>query len=73
MNEDVERRFNGKSYSQPANNFRRLQRVAVREIDRYRMCEMAHAAVLVFVCSAVPVSRGLKAERQHRHSNENSQ
>jgi hypothetical protein len=35
------------------------------------MCEMAHAAVLVFKCSAVPVSRGLKAERQHRHSHEN--
>jgi hypothetical protein len=71
VNDDFERRFKRRLYSQPVNNFRQSQRVAVREIDRNRMCEMAHAAVLVFKCSAVPVSRGLKAERQYRHSHEN--
>jgi hypothetical protein len=67
----VELGFDGKIYSVPRHDFRQRQRAGVRDIDRYRVREMAHAAVLVFKASAVPVSGGLKAERQHRHSHEN--
>jgi hypothetical protein len=73
MNDDVERGINGEVYGEPRNNFRYRQRIAVREIDRHRVRKMAHAAVLVFECPAVPVSRGLKAEGQHRNSHENDQ
>jgi hypothetical protein len=59
MNDIVEFGIDGKVYSVPRDNFRQRQRAAVREIDRYRVREMAHAAVLVFKAPAVPVSCGL--------------
>jgi hypothetical protein len=73
MDDDVECGIDGEVYSEPVNNLRQRQRIAVREINRDRVREMAHAAVLVFVWTAVPVPRGLKAEGQHRNSHENDQ
>ena len=73
MDNVVEFGIDGEVYGEPRNNFRQRQRFAVRQIDRDRVREMAHAAVLVFKCPAVPVSCGLKAERQHRNSHENDQ
>jgi hypothetical protein len=73
MNDDVECGIDGKIYGEPGNDLRCRQRIAVREIDRHRVREMAHAAVLVFECPAVPVPSGLKAEGQHRNSHENCQ
>jgi hypothetical protein len=43
----------------------------MRGVNRNRVREMAHAAVLVFVRLAVPVSSRLKAERQHCNGHEN--
>ena len=43
----------------------------MRGVNRNRVREMAHAAVLVFVRLAVPVSSGLKAEGQNCNGHEN--
>jgi hypothetical protein len=45
----------------------------MRGVNRNRVREMAHAAVLVFVRLAVPVSSGLKAKRQNCDGYQNGQ
>ena len=52
----VELGIDGEIHGHARDNFGHRQHAAVREIDRHRVREMAHAAVLVFKGSAVPVS-----------------
>ena len=71
MDDIITRGINERNYRKPGDKTRQWQRGSVREVDSNRVRVMAHAAVLVFVRLAVPVSCGLKAERQHRNSHEN--
>ena len=65
MRNKLEMRVSGLSLSQPDDYNRRFEPGAVREVNRYRVGDMANAAVLVFEGSVVPVGRGLQRERRH--------
>ncbi|MGB8542523.1 MAG: hypothetical protein WCD49_12890 [Candidatus Acidiferrales bacterium] len=54
---------------QPRDGLRNWQRRTVREVNRYGMGKMADAAVLIFEL-AVPVSGGLKSERQNERGHQ---
>jgi len=47
------------SLNQPDDCIRRRQPGAMREVNGYRVSDMANAAVLVFEGPVVPVARGL--------------
>jgi hypothetical protein len=73
MHHGVERWIDTWEYRKTADQARQRKRCSVRKVNRDRVREVAHAAVLVFVRLAVPMSRSLKAERQYRDSHENGQ
>ncbi len=61
------------SLNQPDDCIRRRQPGAMREVNGYRVSDMANAAVLVLEGSAVPVARGLQCERHHHKGQEGGQ
>jgi hypothetical protein len=66
MRDNLEMRVDGLSLSQPDNHSRRFETGAMREVNGYRVSDMANAAVLVFEGSVVPVGCGLEGERHHQ-------
>src|SRR4029077_7582596 len=50
---------------QPDDRIRRRQPRGMREVNSYRVSDMANPAVLVFKRSVVPVARGPQCERHH--------
>jgi hypothetical protein len=65
MRNELEMGVDGPNLSQPYDRIRHLQPGAMREVNGYRVSDMANATVLVFEGSAVPVGCGLEAERHH--------
>ena len=54
------------SLNQPDDCIRRRQPGAMREVNGYRVSDMANAAVLVFERPAVPVACGLQCKGHHQ-------
>jgi hypothetical protein len=63
-------RVDGTSLSQPNHGLRWRQPVAMREVNCYRVSDMADAAVLVFKGTVVPVGCGLEGETHHYDGHE---
>jgi hypothetical protein len=63
-------RVDGPSLSQPDDRMRRLRPGAMREVNGYRVSDMANAAVLVFEGSVVPVACGLEGEGHNQDGHE---
>jgi hypothetical protein len=73
MRNKLEMEIDGPSLNQPDECIRRRQPGAMREVNGYRVSDMANAAVLVFEGPVVPVARGLQRERHHHKSQEGGQ
>jgi len=71
----VENKFqlgvNGPEGIQPSDRLRNRKRRSMRQVNSYRVGEMADPAVLILEL-VVPVARGLKGERQNERSHQNS-
>ena len=65
MRNKLQMRLDGASLNRPNDRIRGLKPSAVREVNGYRVCDVANAAVLVFKRPVVPVARGLQRERHH--------
>lgn len=73
MDDGVWCRIDAWNYGKPGDYTRQRECCYVRGVDRNRMRKMAHPAVLIFRRLAVPVCRGLQAERQNSNGDENAQ
>ena len=73
MRNKLEMWVDGPSQNQPDDRIRHWQPGAMREVNGYRVSDMANAAVLVLEGSAVPVARGLQCERHHHKGQEGGQ
>ena len=73
MRNKLEMWVDGPSQNQPDDCIRHWQPGAMREVNGYRVSDMANAAVLVLEGSAVPVARGLQCERHHHKGQEGGQ
>ena len=70
MRNKLEMRVDGPNLNQPIDCIRRRQSRAVRQVNSYRVRDMADAAVLVFEGPVVPVACGLQ-RKGHHHKGQN--
>jgi len=73
MEDRVELRVNRRRRNQPDDHIRGDKRSDEREVNSHRMSHMAHAALLIFECIGVPVSRSLQSKRQHERGHKDGQ
>jgi hypothetical protein len=73
MRNKLKMEIDGPSLNQPDDCIRRRQPGAMREVNGYRVSDMANAAVLVFERPAVPVACGLPRERNHQDGHSDGQ
>jgi hypothetical protein len=65
--------INGPSLNQTDDRIRRLQPATMREVNSYRVRDMANAAVLILEGTIVPVACGLQRERHHQGGHNDGQ
>jgi hypothetical protein len=68
----VELRVNGPERIQPSDRLWNRKRAAMRQVNDYGVGKMADPAVLLVFELIVPVTGGLKGERQNERSHQNS-
>ena len=65
--------INGPSLNQPDDCIRGLQPTTMREVNSYRVSDMANAAVPILEGTIVPVACGLQRERHHQDGHNDGQ